>query len=88
MVTSGGDEAAAATVEQVRFLHGIVGGHLQVKAAGVFRSWLTSPTAVAAGADRISTSFEPPSSPPRHPRLSSSGTRLQRSRADVGAAAR
>jgi deoxyribose-phosphate aldolase len=57
VVTSSGDEPASSTVEQARFLHGIVGGHLQVKAAGTFTDLSQIAEAAAAGADRISTSF-------------------------------
>ena len=59
VVTSDGRQPAAATVEQARFLHGVVGGHLQVKAAGEFTELSQLVDAVAAGADRISTSFSP-----------------------------
>jgi deoxyribose-phosphate aldolase len=87
VVTSSGEEPAALTVEQARFLHGIVGGHLQVKAAGTFTELSEIVEAAAAGADRISTSFsrqlaeeaqawQQPASAASSPR------------ADVGAAAR
>jgi deoxyribose-phosphate aldolase len=59
VVTSDGRQPAAATIEQARFLHGVVGGHLQVKAAGEFMELPQLVEAVAAGADRISTSFSP-----------------------------
>jgi deoxyribose-phosphate aldolase len=87
VVTSAGDEPAATTVEQVRFLHGIVAGHLQVKAAGIFTELSELVEAVAAGADRISTSFTP--------QLAEEARAWQQpasaaasARADVGAAAR
>jgi deoxyribose-phosphate aldolase len=57
VVTSDGRQPAAATVEEARFLHGVVGGHLQVKAAGEFTELSHLVEALAAGADRISTSF-------------------------------
>lgn len=88
VVTSDGGDRAAATVELARFLHGVVGGHLQVKAAGDFTELSQIAEAVTAGADRISTTFsaqlasevlawqrEPPPKPTGSP-------------ADVGAAAR
>jgi len=59
VVTSDGEEAAHATVEQARFLHGVVGGHLQLKAAGQFTELAQLVDAVAAGADCISTTFSP-----------------------------
>jgi deoxyribose-phosphate aldolase len=59
VVTSDGSEQAGATVEQARFLHGVVGGHLQVKAAGEFTELSQLVEAVAAGAERISTTFSP-----------------------------
>jgi deoxyribose-phosphate aldolase len=59
VATSDGLEAADATVAEARFLHGVVGGHLQVKAAGTLTELSQLVSAVAAGADRISTSFTP-----------------------------
>ena len=88
VVTSGGDEPAAAAVELARFLHGVVGGHLQVKAAGEFMELSQVAEALAAGADRISTRFTPELAAEalawqRQPVSGTAG-----SRADVGAAAR
>jgi deoxyribose-phosphate aldolase len=88
VVTSCGDEPATAAVELARFLHGVVGGHLQVKAAGQFTELSQLAEALAAGADRISTRFTP--------QLAAEALAWQRqpvsgtagSRADVGAAAR
>jgi deoxyribose-phosphate aldolase len=86
VVTSDGRQPGAATIEQARFLHGVVGGHLQVKAAGEFTELSQLFEAVAAGADRISTAFSPQllaeflASQPE-PRTAASP-------ADVGAAAR
>ena len=57
VVTSDGTGSAAATVDVARFLHGVVGGHLQVKAAGELTELLQIVDAVGAGADRISTVF-------------------------------
>jgi len=87
VVTSSGDEAAASTIEQARFLHGIVGGHLQVKAAGTFTDLAGIVEAVAAGADRISTAFSRQLAEEaqawQHQTTTSASPR-----ADVGAAAR
>ncbi len=88
VVTSGGQDAADATVADTRFLHGVVGGHLQLKAAGAFMELSEIAEAVAAGADRVSTSFSP--------QLAAAALAWQRERApkpaaspaDVGAAAR
>jgi deoxyribose-phosphate aldolase len=88
VVTSDGLEAAEATIATAHFLHGVVGGHLQVKAAGAFSELSQIADAVAAGADRISTSFSP--------QLAAAALAWQRepapkpaeSPADVGAAAR
>lgn len=86
VVTSDGEESPAATIELARFLHGVVGGHLQVKAAGEFTEPSELAEVVAAGADRVSTTFSP--------RLAAEFLALQRQpapkgpRADVGAAAR
>ena len=59
VVTSDGSDSAAATIEVARFLHGVVGGHLQVKAAGEFAELSQLVDLTAAGADRISTTFSP-----------------------------
>lgn len=87
VVTSDGLEPATATVESTRFLHGVVGGHLLVKAAGEFTELSQLADAVAAGADRISTAFSPQLAADalawqRQPVSGSAG-----SRADIGAAA-
>lgn len=87
VVTSDGSDSAAATVEVTRFLHGVVGGHLQVKAAGEFAELSQLVELTAAGADRISTSFSPQLAAEylawqRQPAPKSAG-----SPADVGAAA-
>ena len=88
VVTSDGRDPAAATVDRARFLHGVVGGHLQVKAAGDFTELSQIAEAVTVGADRISTAFSA--------QLASEVLAWQRepapkptgSPADVGAAAR
>ena len=59
VVTSDGSDSAAASAELTRFLHGVVGGHLQVKAAGEFGELSQLVDLTAAGAERISTSFTP-----------------------------
>jgi deoxyribose-phosphate aldolase len=87
VVSSTGDEPASSTVEQARFLHGIVGGHLQVKAAGVFTELSQIVEAAAAGADRISTSFSRQLAEEAHAWQQPAPTAAS-PRADVGAAAR
>jgi deoxyribose-phosphate aldolase len=59
VVTSSGEESSASSVELARFLHGVIGGQLQLKVAGTFAELDEVVEAVAAGADRISTSFTP-----------------------------
>jgi deoxyribose-phosphate aldolase len=88
VVTSDGSDSAAGTVEVTRFLHGVVGGHLQVKAAGELAELSQLVDLTAAGADRISTTFSPQLAAEylawqRQPASKSAG-----SPADVGAAAR
>jgi deoxyribose-phosphate aldolase len=87
VVTSSGDEPASSTVEQARFLHGIVGGHLQVKAAGTFTELSEIVEAAATGAERISTSFSRQLAEEAHAWQQSASTTAS-PRADVGAAAR
>ena len=87
VVTSSGDEPASSCVEQARFLHGIVGGHLQVKAAGTFTELSQIAEAAAAGADRISTSFSAELAAEAHA-WQHPATTPASPRADVGAAAR
>ncbi len=57
VVTSIGDEPAAATVQRTSFLRRAVGDQLEVAAAGDFVDLDGVAAAVAAGADRVSTSF-------------------------------
>lgn len=57
VVTSTGEDPAAVTIEQAKFLHRAVGEQLEVKAAGTFTDLAQVADAVAAGAGRISTSF-------------------------------
>jgi len=59
VVTSTGDESAATTVEWTSFLRRTANEQLEVKAAGLFVDLAGVADAVAAGADRISTSFSP-----------------------------
>lgn len=87
VVTSSGDEPAPSTVEQARFLHGIVGGHLLVKAAGAFTELSEIVEAAAAGAERISTSFSPQLAKEAGAWEQPASTSTS-PRADVGAAAR
>jgi deoxyribose-phosphate aldolase len=87
VVTSSGEEPASSSVEQARFLHGIVGGHLQVKAAGTFTELSQIVEAAAAGADRISTSFSAQLAAEAHDWQQPASTPPS-PRADVGAAAR
>jgi len=87
VVTSPGDEPASSAVDQARFLHGIVGGHLQVKAAGTFTELSQLVEAAAAGADRISTSFSAQLAAEAHAWQQPTPT-VTPPHADVGAAAR
>jgi deoxyribose-phosphate aldolase len=57
VVTSAGDEPATVTIERTALLHRALGGHLEVKAAGVFTDTAQLGEAVAAGASRVSTEF-------------------------------
>lgn len=88
VVTSDGQESAAATVEQARFLHGVMGGHLQVKAAGEFTELAQLVEAVEAGADRISTTFSPQLAAEFLAWQQQPAPKAAGSPADVGAAAR
>ena len=88
VVTSDGTASAAATVELTRFLHGVVGGHLQVKAAGELTELSQVVEAVSAGADRISTSFSPRLATEVLAWQQGPAPKATGSPADVGAAAR
>jgi deoxyribose-phosphate aldolase len=57
VATSTGEEPAATTIEWASFLRRVVDEQLQVTAAGLFTDLDQVIDAVAAGADRISTSF-------------------------------
>ena len=70
------------------FLHGVVGGHLQVKAAGEFHELSQLVDWPCAGADRVSTSFSPQLAAEWWPRNRGTGAQVHRIVADVGAAAR
>jgi deoxyribose-phosphate aldolase len=59
VVTSDGEESAEATIEQAGFLSSLLGGHLEVTAAGTFTQLSQIAEAISAGADRVSTSFTP-----------------------------
>jgi deoxyribose-phosphate aldolase len=57
VVTSCGDDSAAATVQRAGLLRRVVGDQLEVKAAGELVDLPAVIAAAEAGADRISTSF-------------------------------
>jgi deoxyribose-phosphate aldolase len=79
VVTSGGDDPAAATERQAGLLRRCVGDEMEVAAAGELLDLSDITAAVTAGADRISTSFSP--------ELAAAATAwLQPSLADLGAA--
>ncbi len=56
-VTSSGEEPAAITIQRTAFLHRVLGGQLEVKAAGIFTEAAQLDEAVAAGATRVSVPF-------------------------------
>ncbi|MEP7041007.1 MAG: deoxyribose-phosphate aldolase [Chloroflexota bacterium] len=88
VVTSDGQDAADATVELAQFLHGVVGGHLQLKAAGVLTELTQLVDLVSAGADHISTTFSPQLAAEFLAWQVQPATRASASPADVGAATR
>lgn len=88
VVTSDGSDSAAATVELARFLHGVVGGHLGVKAAGELGDLAQVVEAFSAGADRVSTAFTPQLAAEVLAWQRGPAPRATGSPADVGAAAR
>ena len=57
IVTTSGEEPAAAAIQLARLLHQVVGEELEITAAGVFTDLAQVVEAVAAGAAGISTSF-------------------------------
>src|SRR4029078_2366912 len=59
VVTSDGEDSAATTIEVAQSLHRVVGGHLELKAAGILSERAHLMDVAAAGADRISTTFSP-----------------------------
>jgi deoxyribose-phosphate aldolase len=79
VVTSCGDDPAAATARQAGLLRRCVGDELEVAAAGELVDLSEVAAAVSAGADRISTSFSPELA-------AAAAAWLQPSLADVGAA--
>jgi deoxyribose-phosphate aldolase len=87
VVTSDGQESAVATIELARFLHAAVGGHLHVKAAGQFGEVSELAEAVAAGADRISTTVTSQLATEFRAWQQQPAPTAAGSRADVGAAA-
>ena len=88
VVTSDGQQPAGATVDQARLLHAVVGGHLQVKAAGEFTELSQLVEVVSAGADRISTAFSPELAAEYRAWQLQPASKSAGSPADVGAAAR
>jgi len=88
VVTSDGEDSADTTLELARFLHGVVGGHLQLKAAGVLAELSPLVELVTAGADRISTSFSPQLAGDFLAWQAQPATKASASPADVGAATR
>lgn len=88
VVTSDGDDSAATTVELAHFLHGVVGGHLELKAAGVLTELTQLIELAEAGADRISTTFSPQLAAEFLAWQRQPAARASESPADVGAAAR
>jgi deoxyribose-phosphate aldolase len=87
VVTSDGEDSAATTVEVAQFLHGVVGGHLQLKAAGILAELSQLLELVTAGVDRISTSFSPQLAG-QFVAWQQQAAKASASRADVGAATR
>jgi deoxyribose-phosphate aldolase len=88
VVTSDGEDSAATTLEVVQSLHGVVGGHLELKAAGVLTELSHLIGVAAAGADRISTIFSPQLAGEFLAWQRQSAPNPFASPADVGAAAR
>jgi deoxyribose-phosphate aldolase len=88
VVTSPGEAPPDASVERARFLHGVLGGQLQLKAAGSFSELDEVVNALTAGADRISTSFSPHLAAEVQAWLQQPLPASTSSRADVGAATR
>lgn len=88
VVTSDGEDSAAMTLEVAQLLHGVVGGHLELKAAGVLTELSELIDVAAAGADRISTAFSPQLAGEFLAWQRQSAPNPFASPADVGAAAR
>lgn len=88
VVTSDGEDPADTTVEVAEFLHGVVGGHLQLKAAGVLTELSQLVALVTAGADRISTSFSPQLAGEFLAWQQQAATKASALPADIGAATR
>ena len=87
VVTSPGDEPAAATIERTGHLHRAVGGQLGVKAAGLLSEAAELAMAVAAGASRIGTEFSRHLARDAADLLAAARDRAVSPLADVGAAA-
>ena len=88
VVTSDGEDSAATTRDLAQFLHGVVGGHLQLKAAGVLTELSQLIDVASAGADRISTTFSPELAGEFIAWQRQRATKASPSPADVGAATR
>jgi deoxyribose-phosphate aldolase len=87
VVTSTGDAPAATTLQWTSFLRRVVGDQTEVKAAGEFIDLADVTAAVAAGADRISSSFSTELAGAASAWLSErAAATTQPSLADVGAA--
>jgi len=86
VVTSCGDDPAAATAQQAGLLRRVVGDQLEVTAAGEFTDLSEVMAAVAAGVDRVSASFSPDLAAAATAWLHESAARARPSLADLGAA--
>ena len=86
VVSSTGDDPAAATAQRASLLRRLVGDQLEVKAAGEFRDLSEITSAAVAGADRISTSFSAELAAAAAAWLREAAPTAQPSLADLGAA--
>jgi deoxyribose-phosphate aldolase len=86
VVTSTGDESGAATAQRATLLRRVVGDQIEVKAAGEFVDLADIAAALAAGADRISTSFSAELAAATTAWLRQPAPTAQPSLADLGAA--
>ena len=86
VVTSSGDDSAAETARHAGLLRRCVGDEVEVAAAGELLDIADLAAAIAAGADRISTSFSPGLAAAAAAWLREPATSAQPSLADLGAA--